>query len=125
MTVLHRMLMEHIVTNSPKPYRLSRLLALTAPGLMLAACAMNPADAQSATPARVTQVHQICAKTMGLNPANSDFDMCSTSLLQTLAGLDQASLVQRDRSACLQHGLQPGTKEFALCVVDAEAPVAN
>lgn len=100
-------------------------LPMLASSLVLAACAINPADAQSSTPARTAQARQACATTMGLNPANADYDMCVSSLLQTVAGLDQAALVERDRTACIQHGLQPNTPEFALCVVDAEKVVSN
>ena len=100
-------------------------LPMLASSLVLAACAINPADAQSSTPARTAQARQACATTMGLNPANADYDMCVSSLLQTTAGLDQAALVERDRTACIQHGLQPNTPEFALCVVDAEKVVSN
>jgi hypothetical protein len=62
---------------------------------------------------------------MGLNPANADYDMCVASLLQTMAGMDQSALVERDRNACMQRGLQPNTREFALCVVDAEQVASN
>jgi hypothetical protein len=51
--------------------------------------------------------------------------MCVTSLLQTMAGLDQAALVERDRQACMRRGLQPNTSEFALCVVDAAQVASN
>lgn len=100
-------------------------LPMLASALLLAACAINPADAQSSTPTRTAQARQACAATMGLNPANADYDMCVSSLLQTIAGLDQAALVERDRNACMQRGLQPNTSEFALCVVDAEKVVSN
>jgi hypothetical protein len=132
MTVLHRTLLEHaIVTthfnpqNPAKLRSLARRMAIIIPGLVLAACAMNPADAQSSTPTRVADAHRACAQTMGLNPADTDYQMCVGSLLQTLASLDQASLVQRDRQACMQRGLQPGTRDFATCVVDAETPLSN
>lgn len=108
------------MTRYFEPGQLARILPVLASSLVLAACAMNPADAQSSTPGRVAQAHHACGATMGLNPADSDYDMCVTSLLQTVAGLDQASLVERDRRACMQRGLQPNTSEFALCVVDAE-----
>jgi hypothetical protein len=108
-----------------KSKHLVRCLPILASSLVLAACAMNPADAQSSTPGRVAEVHQACAQTMGLNPANADYDMCVTSLLQTVASLDQAALVDRDRRACMQRGLQPNTREFALCVVDAENVASN
>lgn len=104
---------------------LMRGLPILASSLVLAACAINPADAQSSTPARAAQARQACAITMGLNPANTDYEMCVTSLLQTMAGLDQAALVERDRQACMQRGLQPNTREFAVCVVDAATVASN
>jgi hypothetical protein len=115
--------MEHvIVTKLPISRRLIRALPVIGAGIALAACAMNPADATTSTPERIAEAHQACGQTMGLNPANADYDMCVRSLLQTVASLDQASLVQRDRMACADRGLQPGTRDFALCVVDAETP---
>lgn len=100
--------------------RLLGVLPMALPVLALAACAANPADAQSSTPARTAEVRRACAQTMGLNPADIDFDMCVSSLQQTMASLDQAALVERDRRACMAKGFEPGTREFALCVVDAE-----
>ena len=102
-----------------------RFLPISAVALMVAACAPNPADAQSSTPARVAQARQICADTMHLNPTESDHEACVDSLLQTLASLDEARLVQSDRLACMNRGLQPGTPEFAICVVDREQPTAK
>jgi hypothetical protein len=93
--------------------------------LILAACAINLADAQSSTPGRAAQARQACENTMGLNPANYDFDRCVASLQQTMASLDQASLIEADRRACMAKGLVPDTREFALCVVDAEQISAN
>ncbi len=71
--------------------QLMRGLPMLASSLVLAACAINPADAQSSTPARTAQARQACATTMGLSPANTDYDMCVASLQQTMAGLDQAA----------------------------------
>ena len=113
--------MKHYFTSR----QLMRGLPLLASSLVLAACAINPADAQSSTPARTAQARQACATTMGLNPANADYDMCVTSLLQTMAGMDQAALVERDRQACMRRGLQPITSEFALCVVNAAQVASN
>jgi hypothetical protein len=100
-------------------------LPILASALILAACAVTPADAQSSTPARTAQARQACATTMGLNPANIDYDLCVASLQQTIAGLDQATLVERDRRACMAQGLEPNTSAFALCVVDAGHVAAN
>lgn len=95
-------------------------LSLLSLSLNLAACAANPADVRSSTPERVAEVGQICAGTMELNPANADYAMCVSSLLQTLAGMDQAELAARDRRVCNLRGLKAGSSEFALCVVSAD-----
>jgi len=107
------------MTYSLEAGRLMSGLSILASALILAACAVSPADAQSSTPARTAQAREACATTMGLNPANVDYDLCVASLQQTMAGLDQAALVERDRRACMAKGLEPNTREFALCVVDA------
>jgi hypothetical protein len=90
--------------------------------LFLAACGSNPADAQSSTPERIAEVQHACATTMQLDPSEELFEGCAASLTQTLAAMDQTQLVERDRRACMQRGFQPGTREFALCVVDAQQP---
>jgi hypothetical protein len=118
--------MEHaILITIVSAKRLLRALPVIGCSLALTACAMNPADARSSTPGRTAEAGQICQTSMGLSPSNTDYDMCQLSLLQTMANLDQASLVERDRQACMQHGLTPNTREFALCVVDAEHPTSN
>jgi hypothetical protein len=78
------------------------------------------ADASAQTAKQVDQIRQTCATTMGLNPANADYDMCVNSLQQTIAGMDQAAPAERDRNASMQRGLQPDTRKFALSTVDAE-----
>jgi hypothetical protein len=118
--------MEHaILITIVSAKRLLRTLPIIGCGVALAACAMNPADARSSTPERTAEAEQVCRTQMGLTPSNTDYDMCQLSLLQTMASLDQASLVQRDRQACMQRGLTPNTREFAMCVVDAEHPASN
>lgn len=113
------------MTYSPQARRLISGLPLLASALILAACAVSPADAQSSTPVRTAQAREACATTMDLNPANIDYDLCVASLQQTIAGLDQAALVERDRRACMARGLEPNTSAFALCVVDAGHVAAN
>ncbi len=93
--------------------------------LILAACSTSPADAASSTPERIAEAQHACGHTMGLNAADTDYDMCVRSLLMTLSGLDQAKLVERDRQVCMQRGLKPGSSDFAVCVVDAETPINN
>lgn len=113
------------MTYFPQAQRLMSGLPILASAMILAACAVSPADAQSSTPVRTAQAREACATTMGLNPANVDYDLCVASLQQTMAGLDQAALVERDRRACMAKGLEPNTREFALCVVDAGHVVAD
>jgi hypothetical protein len=99
--------------------RLIRGLPMLASSLLLTACAINPADAQSSTAPRVAQAREACADTMGLSPADTDFQMCVQSLLQTISSMDQPRLAARDRNVCLQQGLQPDTRQFDECVGNA------
>jgi len=62
---------------------------------------------------------------VGLNPADTDYDMCVTRLQRTVARMDKAALVERDRNACMQRGLRPDTGKFDLCVVDAGQVPSN
>jgi len=97
-----------------------RVAPVALSAVMLAACAYNPANADSATSERVAQIRHACGVTMGLDPSGGDFDACQRSLTQTLTAMDQARLVEADRKACMNQGLQPGTSDFALCVVNRE-----
>jgi len=105
--------------------QLMRGLPILASSLVLAACAINPADAQSSTPARTAQVREACATTMGLSPADSDYQMCVQSLLQTMSSMDQPTLAARDRTVCLRQGLQPDTRKFDDCVGNAGQVASN
>jgi hypothetical protein len=100
-----------------------RKFAVVAAGLLSATLFAAEAPAQTAK--QVAQVRQACATTMGLNPANADYDMCVARLQRTIVRMDQAALVERDRNACTQRGLQPDTRKFALCVVDAGQVPSN
>lgn len=110
---------------SLKIRRVHRSMPLLVAALGLSACAINSADAQSSTPARVAQGKHACAATMGLNSANIEYEMCVPNLLQTIASLDQAALVERDRRACRASGFERNTREFALCVIDPERVDSN
>jgi hypothetical protein len=100
-----------------------RKFAVVAAGLLSATLFAAEAPAQTAK--QVGQVRQACATTMGLSPADADYDMCVGRLQRTMARMDQAAQVERDRDACMQRGLQPGTSKFALCVVDAGQAASN
>jgi len=99
----------------------SQKITVVAAGLLSAALFGAEAPAQTV----VGQAGEACATTMGLNPANADYDMCVTSSRQTMARVNQAAQVDRDRRACVQRGLQADTREFALYVVDAEQAAAS
>ncbi len=90
--------------------------------LALAACAPNPANASSAPPAVIAAAAHACADTMGLNPSEAEYAMCTRELLRTVRQLDRPRLVAQDRAACAARGLQPGTTDFALCVVAENQP---
>jgi hypothetical protein len=87
---------------------------------MLVACASGPSTASEMSPEREATIHHACADIMGLRPGQSDYQMCSLSLQQTAASIDAGHDVDRHRQACAGKGLAPDTKEFAVCVVDAE-----
>jgi hypothetical protein len=108
-----------------KPLERSFLIMLLVSLLDLASCAKNPMDALSATPERLAEVHEICAHTMALNSANADYDMCVTSLLQTLAGMSQEELLARDRRVCLSRGLEAETPEFVRCTIAANSQASR
>jgi len=108
-----------------RPAATMRLIPILGAALAVAACAPSPADAQSSTPGRVAAAQQACAGAMHLDPSGMDHEVCVDSLLQTLGEMDQARLVQSDRLACMNRGLQPGTRDFAICVVDREQPADN
>ena len=97
--------------------------AIVAAGLLSATLFAAEAPAQTAK--QIGQVREACTTTMGLNPADADYDMCVARLERTIVRMDQAAQVERDRNACMRSGLEPDTSKFALCVVDAEQVPSN
>jgi hypothetical protein len=69
---------------------------------------------------RMALEQHACAVTMGLHQPGDLYDTCIRSLNKSLSELDEARLSSRERSACAQEGLKPGTPTFAVCVVEAE-----
>jgi hypothetical protein len=76
----------------------------------------NAAEASSL----MVQEHHACAVVLGLDPMGDLYDTCIRSLDKSLSELAQTQLVESDRSACAQKGLEPGTPAFAVCVIKAE-----
>ena len=94
-------------------------LALLAAGA-LSACAM-PVKADETSPLRAERIQHACRDIMGLTPGETLYENCLLSLRQTMAAVDQAAEVQQAREACFAQGTQPGTPEFAHCVVKSSS----
>lgn len=69
---------------------------------------------------RISQEHHACAVVLGLDPSDRQYDTCIRSLDRSLTEWDQAQAVQTNRRVCTEKGLEPGTGDFAVCVVKAE-----
>jgi len=95
-----------------------------AAAIALLASASSFAGAAETTP-RIAQEQHACAVVMGLHQPGDLYDTCIRSLNKTLSGLDQERLASKDRTACVQEDMQPGTRAFALCVVNAEQSSAD
>jgi hypothetical protein len=66
-----------------------------------------------------------CSVVMGLHQPGDLYDTCVRSLNKTLSELGRAQLASTDGSACTHEGLEPGTRAFAVCVVNAEQSPAD
>jgi len=98
-------------------HRLGFAFSAVALAFAASACASGQAYAGNVMPEREAQVHHVCTDVMGLNASEYAYQLCTMSLKQTLASVDEAQRIDRDRAACAARGLQPGTRDFALCVV--------
>ena len=87
-------------------------IALLAAGNTFANAAENPA--------RLAQEQHACAVVLGLDPTGRRYDACIRSLERSSSEWNYARLVSTNRSACTRVGLQPGTRAFAVCAVQAE-----
>jgi len=74
---------------------------------------------------RVAQVHRACESAMGLPPGTAEYSACVDSLRQSLAGIDEAASIQKDRAACAKGGLEPHTADFGLCIIERENALAT
>jgi hypothetical protein len=90
-----------------------------AAAIALLAFAHTSADAADNS-SRMAQEHHACTVVLGIEPPGELYDTCIRVLDRSLSEWDQARLVESDRSACAQKGIQPGTPAFAVCVVNAE-----
>ena len=98
-------------TQSTKIIGAAAIALLTA-GNTFANAAENPAP--------LAQEQHACAVVLGLDPSERRYEACIRSLERSLSEWNYARLVSTDRSACARDDLQPGTRAFAVCVVNAE-----
>jgi hypothetical protein len=68
---------------------------------------------------RMAQAHHACAIVLGFDRSEDRYDTCVRVLDRNLSEWEQARLVESNRSACAQKGLEPGTPAFAMCVLNA------
>jgi len=100
--------------------RRTRASALIIAAAAVALLASAQAFARAAeNPPRMAQEHHSCAVVLGLDPSGDTYDTCVRSLDRSLSEWDQTRLVESNRGACAQKGLEPGTPAFAMCVVNA------
>ena len=94
-----------------------RLLALS-PVLLVLGCATASAD--------VTPMPQLAANAgvacqqMGLDPSQAQFQDCVRTLVRSSRVASERSAVVASRAQCEAQGGQPGTSQFANCVLDTE-----
>ena len=79
---------------------------------------VNAPNAESSL--RTAQEKHACAVVLGLDRSEDPYAACIRSLERSLSESDQAKVVESNRLACAQEGLDPGTSAFATCVVKAE-----
>ena len=74
---------------------------------------------------RMALEQHACAVVIGLHQPGDLYDTCIRSLKKSVSELDQARVADRDRSACIQRGLIPGTPAFGVCAVTAQQSPAD
>lgn len=90
-------------------------------GVMAAALLFSAGTFASAAEnqSRTSQEQHACSVVLGLDPTEDRFDICVRSLERSFSEWDQERLVAGYRNGCAEHGLEPGTPAFAVCVVTA------
>lgn len=109
-----------VIANSRSNTVKARVLAAIACSFLLAAGASASPTPEEANPQRATHVQDVCRTVMGYTPIDVEYRACVDSLMQSLAGADEANALQRDRQACARAGNTQGTSAFGLCVFDRD-----
>jgi hypothetical protein len=104
--------------------QLSRRMTLSvkiigAVAIALLASASTFANAEENS-TRLAQEQHACAVVLGLDSSGRRYDACIRSLERSISEWDYARTVSTDRDACARQGLQPGTPDFSVCVINAE-----
>lgn len=94
----------------------------------LSVLALTSAFSASATEtAPSPAIAAACQQALGLNPADTDFAACTSSLSDAVAR-HQASVspqFAREQKACAMIGAGPGTPTFASCVSNLDAALVE
>jgi hypothetical protein len=69
---------------------------------------------------RLAQEQHACAVVLGLDSSGRRYDACIRSLERSISEWDYVRTVSTDRGVCARQGLQPGTPDFSVCVINAE-----
>ena len=104
-------------TGSPRLFGAAAMAALLASSHTFANVA---GDASG-----MTQERHVCTIVLGLDRSGPQYDACIRSLHRSLAAWNRTQLVQTDRRACAERGLEPGTAAFAVCVVNTDQSAPN
>jgi len=86
-----------------------------------------PVAAGAAETSRTQEALELhaCADDLGLNPADEDYSDCVRVLDRSLMGVDATRRIEGERASCSENGLQPGSREFAVCVAKAALVAPN
>ena len=81
----------------------------------------DPAQAS----ARMAREHHACSIVMGLHRPGELYDACIRSLDKSLFELDQEQMISKGWRTCAKDRLNPGTPDFADCVLDVQLTRAS
>ena len=77
-----------------------------------------PAQAADKTGAKHL-AQQICRSVIGVQPGESQFEGCTSSLSDSLESISRGRAVAQARNACFAQGLKPGNADLSLCLLRA------
>ena len=87
-------------------------------GAMAIASMIAPAQAADLTGSEQL-VHQICQTVIRVQPGESEFDGCVSSLADSVESASRGRAVAQARDVCFEQGLKPGSADLSLCLLRA------